>query len=245
MTASMSDKERRSAAIQRALAREIVRNKQSDDLATQDGLWWAQNLTKTYDEHARKKGVLAYKPFPVKEYFELLWHGTINGEKPRDIDGREMSLGTLKSSERIAIPKSREMMTSWLVCAYITWHCQYFERTRAVVQTQKETKAIELVEYCRTLYCNQPTWMQQLHPLRGRLEKQPVNYLKWDNGSQVIGIPSGADQIRSYHPTILVLDEAAHLSECQATYDFATPVCSQIILVSSAAPGWFGDICSL
>jgi len=71
----------------------------------------------------------------------------------------------------------------------------------------------------------------------------PEDKLIWANGSIIHGIPSGADQIRFYHPTILIVDEAAYVDDFQGSFDAANPVCAQIIAVSSAAPSWFGDVC--
>ena len=38
------------------------------------------------------------------------------------------------------------------------------------------------------------------------------------------------------------MDEAAFLPEAQQCYDTVQPVAKQIIAVSSAEPGWFGDM---
>ncbi len=68
--------------------------------------------------------------------------------------------------------------------------------------------------------------------------------MSWKNGSCIQGIPKGPDQIRQYHPTIFIVDEAAYLDGFKASYDAADPVCPKIIAVSSAGPSWFGEICS-
>jgi hypothetical protein len=65
--------------------------------------------------------------------------------------------------------------------------------------------------------------------------------LEFVNGSRIIGIPEGADQIRSYHPWGLLMDEAAFQPEAGDAYGAAVPVCQKIIVVSSAGPGWFAD----
>jgi len=54
----------------------------------------------------------------------------------------------------------------------------------------------------------------------------------------------GADQVRMYHPTIFVMDEAAHMDEAGASLGAALPVSQQIIAVSSAALGWFASVCA-
>jgi len=81
--------------------------------------------------------------------------------------------------------------------------------------------------------------MKQGHPLTKPIEDMPGDLLSWANGSTLQGVPKGADQIRQYHPTVAIFDEAAHLDEFEAAYAAALPVCSRIIAVSSVAPGWF------
>ncbi len=55
----------------------------------------------------------------------------------------------------------------------------------------------------------------------------------------IIGVASGVNQIRHYHPTVYVMDEASHLGEAQACYELANPVAWQIVAISTVAPGWF------
>ena len=50
--------------------------------------------------------------------------------------------------------------------------------------------------------------------------------------------------MRQFHPTIMVFDEAAHLEQFEASFGAAFGVAKQLICVSSAAPGWFADVCS-
>ena len=58
------------------------------------------------------------------------------------------------------------------------------------------------------------------------------------------GTGGGADQIRQYHPSVLIVDEAAFLDDFEMSYAAADPVAAQIIAVSSAAGSWFGDVCT-
>jgi hypothetical protein len=69
-------------------------------------------------------------------------------------------------------------------------------------------------------------------------------HIGWADGGEVFGIPKGANKTRMYHPTMYVMDEAAFLPEAQECYDAAHPVAAQIIAISSAGPGWFGNECS-
>lgn len=193
-------------------------------------LYWLQNHTKTFDEHWQKKGTQPYAKFPNKPYMPWLFN-------------------LFLTSERLFIPKSREMMVSWAVIGYAVWLCQFFERTRVIVQAQKLEKVIDLVSgrgnpgYARTLYEQQDQFLKDLHPLVKPSAEMPGDMLAWANGSTLHGVPSGADQIRQYHPTVYIADEAAYLDDFEQSYGAAHPVAGQIIAVSSAAPSWFGDIC--
>jgi len=68
--------------------------------------------------------------------------------------------------------------------------------------------------------------------------------MTWQNGSSIRGVASAANQVRQYHPAFLILDEAAFLPEAEQSYNAADPVASQIIAASSAAPSWFGNVCT-
>ena len=193
-------------------------------------LYWLQNFTYTYDEQWEAHNQQPYRRFPRKPYFPWLFY-------------------RMATEKRLFIPKSREMMISWAVTGWATYAAQFHERTRVIIQSQKQDKANELVTgrgtpgYCRTLWEKQDEWLKDRYPLKGRVEDLPGDKLTYNHNSQVQGVPSGADQVRLYHPTIFIMDEAAHVDEAEASYDTANPVCPQIILVSSAAPSWFGDVC--
>jgi hypothetical protein len=193
-------------------------------------LYWLQNHTKTFDEHWQQKGTQPYARFPSMPYFPRLFQ-------------------LLQSERRLFIPKSREMMLSWAVIGYAVWLCQFFERTRVIVQSQKLEKVIDLVSgrgnpgYAETLFEQQDQFLKDRHPLVKPSTEMPGDMLAWVNGSTLHGVPSGADQIRQYHPTVAIFDEAAHMDEFAEAYGAAEPVASQIIAVSSAAPSFFGDVC--
>ena len=107
------------------------------------------------------------------------------------------------------------------------------------MQTEKEDKDIELVKYCRILYRHRQRWMSE----RVHIQTDSKTELALSNGSHIIGVPKGVNQIRSYDPHVAMFDEAAFLPEFKDCFHTAHPVAKQIIAVSSAGPGWFGDMC--
>jgi hypothetical protein len=88
-----------------------------------------------------------------------------------------------------------------------------------------------------------PEWRRTTGPWPVLPAEMPGDMLAWANGSTLHGVPGCADQIRQYHPTVCVFDEAAYLDEFEQAYGAAEPVAAQIIAVSSAGPSVFGDIC--
>jgi hypothetical protein len=206
------------ASIDRALR--DVKHDRLEARCASDPLYWAQNWTATENSHYIEQGLPFTAPFPTKSYFEPLFRA-------------------FRSEKRLFIPKTREMLTSWAVMVYATHRAQW-EKAEVVVQTESETKAHRLVEYAAILYRNQADWLRARHPLTSATALSN----EWADGGKIFGIPSGETKIRIFHPTIYVMDEASFLPEAEACYNAANPVAQQIIAISSAGPGWFGDICS-
>lgn len=186
-----------------------------------DPLYWAQNLTATENPKWKEQGLPFKSPFPKKSYFIPLFEA-------------------LNKAGHLMIPKTREMLTSWCLMIYATNRAQW-HKAEVVVQTSKEDKAGRLVEYAAILYRNQPDWLRQRHPLR----RDATLAMEWESGGKIFGIPSGEDQIRMYHPTIVIFDEAAFLPGAESCWNAAQPVAAQMIAISSAGPGWFADQCTL
>lgn len=190
--------------------------------------YWARHLTQTYDTHWREKGLASpYQSFPDKEYLAAIF-------------------SIFQNSTKLFVPKSREMLLSWLMVAYAVWNCEVFPRTFVLIQSQKDEKSQDLVGsdpggYARTLYEQQPSWLRAKFPLKGEIK---MNRMSWANGSILHGAAAGPDQVRMYHPSLYLVDEAAFLDDFKASYEAAIPVSTQIIAVSSAAPGWFYDQCA-
>lgn len=194
-----------------------------DERCRRDPLYWAQNWTRTENPHYEAQGLEFRSPFPQKSYFRVLFD----------------ALGT---EDKLFIPKSRDMLTSWSALIWATHQAQW-KKAFSVVQTMKEGKAMELIAYAECLYRNQPDWLKRMHPLKSTNATE----LNWENGGRVLAVPGGEHQIRTYHPTIFIMDEAAFLPEAEQCYNSAKASSPhvQMIAVSSAGPGWFADQCTI
>lgn len=198
-------------------------------------MYWLRNLTLTENYHWQQQGRPTSKePFPYKPHVPGEW----------DYLDWVMSFlleGFGKVSE-VYIPKTREMMTSWLVVGFCTWACQFFPNVQAIGQSEKDDKAQGLVLYANILYDNQPDWLRARHPLK-RGDSGTAHKIEWANGSKFIAVPQGERQVASFHPTIYFNDESAHQPTFEATLNVVKPVAKQIICVSSAAHSRFGELC--
>jgi hypothetical protein len=188
---------------------------------SQDALYWAQKWTLTENPHYLEQKLPYRAPFPKKSYFVPLFKALV-------------------TESRLFIPKTREMITSWAIMAHGAHRAQWY-KAEVIVQTESEDKAQELVGYAECLYRNQPDWLRAMHPLKGEASRL---HIEWADGGRVFGIPHGENKIRLYHPTIVIFDEAAFLTDFERAYNAAQPVAQQIIAVSSAGPGRFADLCS-
>jgi hypothetical protein len=192
-------------------------------------LFWLQNLTLTEDDHWLAKKTAPKAPFPRKEYFRyVLGAMQFPVVYPSDL------------CQQLYIPKSREMMTSYLACGYVSWLCQWHPNLFCVLQSQQEAKAEELIRYTKILYDNQPKWMKEKHPV----VRDNALVREYQNGSRIMGLPKGENQVRSLHPFLYLADEAAFLEEFRECVAAVQPVAKQIIAISTANPGPFGDVCT-
>ena len=170
-------------------------------------------------------GVPFRAPLPKKKYFEILFR-----------EFKECQ----KNNTPLFVPKSRDMVTSWSGMIWATHQAQWMGAF-TVVQTMKEEKAKQLVDYASCLYRNQPAWLKARYPLKN----ESAHELEWVAGGRIMGVPQGQHQIRTYKPTIYIMDEAAFLVEAEQCYSAVKASSSyvQIIAISSAAPSWFGMQC--
>src|SRR5438067_7302174 len=208
----------------------IVRTSQHDhmeSLFTQEvasfdagPLLWLTQHTATENPQYENQGLPFLAPFPKRSYFMPLF------------------AEFLAKRHQLFIPKSRTMMTSWAAMAFAASRAQW-HREETVVQTANEDKCAHLIDYVRQLWDNQDPWLKDRHPL----VKRSTYALAWHGGGEVSSIPSGEGKIRAFHPTSYVQDESAHIPEGEACLGAVLPTGARVICISSAAPGWFADVC--
>jgi hypothetical protein len=185
-------------------------------------LLWLTRYTKTENPQYEPQGLPFLAGFPRKGYFVLLF------------------AEFLARYPQLFVPKSRTMMTSWAAAGFATWSAQW-KREETVIQTMNEDKALHLIDYASQLLRYQDVGLSRLHPIK----KQNAFSIVWEHGGAVDAVPGGADAIRSFHPSLFIQDEAAHIPEGEESLNAVIPSMARIISISTAAPGWFGDACGL
>jgi hypothetical protein len=186
-------------------------------------MFWLTNYVKTFDEHDKENPV---KPFPVKPYLQPI-------------------LEEIQNEDVVHLAKSRQMVISWLMIAYLLWEAQFFSYRLEAVFSKKEEDAHALVERAKFIYNYQPIWLKNLCGLDRKMRDMPYGNLFFMNGSKLKGLAQGKDQVRSYVPSTALIDEAAFQDKLEETYNACVPCCQKIITVSSANGGFFQRLTDL
>lgn len=189
-------------------------------LAVGDTFYWLRYCTKTKDEQDQRD---PYKPFPDWPMFPHLFQ--------------------MATHEPVwMIEKTRTVMLSWTVAAWSAHMAFNRPAVGVVFQSTDLARAVKVIKYVKELWRNSIDPLRDRWRLAKRLEDQPQDFLELAHGSWLKAIPGDPDNIRSEHPTIVILDEAAHMEQGDASYDIALATrCPHIGCLTSAAPGWFRD----
>lgn len=245
MAADREDLIRRAEARLELSRREIDKNCAVEVISHKQGpMYWMRSCTKTENYQWQAQGLNPVAPFPYKPYRDRkinlsalpFPHDFTEDDPPDYLD---LTCGYMLVEKELWIPKSREMVTSWLTVGFITWACQFFEKTGWVGQSEKDDKAQGLIKYSNILYRNQEPWMKGKHPLASGDDVGTLHRVDWANGSWFIAVPQGERQLASHHPTGYFCDEASHQPGVERTRGIALPAVRKSIFVSTPAPGWW------
>jgi hypothetical protein len=148
----------------------------------------------------------------------------------------------LQNIPKVAIPKSRRLFISWIVALYCQWRARFHPNNAIFFQSEKEEKSAYIIDkrICFVEKQISPFFQRPYDELKtksglvGRITYR-------DTGSYVWGVAQGDSQIRSYTPSILVMDECEFMSEGPQALAAALATVeksAQIILISTSnGPG--------
>lgn len=184
------------------------------ELCKRDPWRWLTRWVWTLDSHNVKEPI---KKFPPKDYL------------------REITR-IWQREKLLLIPKSRQMMITWLIVALYLHDAQFNPGKCIFFQSKKEKDANALVERAKLIYELQPYFLKQ--PVRSVYCELSFPLMR----SRIQGIPQGGDQIRMHTASGIFMDEAAFMYESEEAYAAAKPSIDgggRITMVSSANPGFF------
>jgi hypothetical protein len=200
------------------LEKDAVARRTEMERCRRDLWYWLTRWVWTKDEHDRNN---PFKRFPDKEYLKEI----------TEIWQREKLL---------LIPKSRQMMITWLIVALYLHDTQFFPGRLNVFQSKKNSDATTLVKRAKLIFDRQPSWMRQ--PVKYREDPQAeMVFPKIE--SRISGIPQGTNQLRMHTLSGLFIDEAAFQVKLEDAWTAAKPAVDggdcRVTMVSSAHPSFF------
>lgn len=144
------------------------------------------------------------------------------------------------------IPKSRRLMLTWTMCAYILWRGIKNGATHSFLQSKKLDDADFLVkERCAYIYDKLPYWFKYV--AFGGLTKPHVKEAKLQlpNGAMIWGFPQGPDVARQFTPSIIFIDEAASQDQLKDAVTAIMPLVEkqmELYFVSTAKVSYMGEV---
>jgi Terminase large subunit, T4likevirus-type, N-terminal len=181
----------------------------------EDGLFWLK-FVNTRDEADPENAI---KPFPVhQEYTRQLW-----------TDYTE--------NNPTCVAKSRQMIVSWITCAFCVWTARFKPNTAIYWQTKAWPDAVGMIcmpsggfsGRCQFIEDHLPDWMRLPYkPSEGRIQ--------YPNGSMIQALSGGPDQIRGKTGSLMVLDEFAFQEDQEGVWTAIAPLIqkqAKLIIIST------------
>ena len=146
-----------------------------------------------------------------------------------------------EEEQLIALPKSRRLMVSWSVALWALWRARYHPHNAIYIQSDKEEKSAYLVDQrCRFIEDNlvDSYLTREYHSIRTK--NGMVGRMTYPRtGSYIVGMAQGADKVRSYTPSALIMDESEFQDEAHEALTAAIALVEEsksvkLILVSTS-----------
>jgi len=135
-------------------------------------------------------------------------------------------------------------MASWTVAAVCGHYGFCNPERKTLFQSRDEVRAINLVNYVKTLWERSTPELQKAWPVRRHPREQSYSEFRLANGSSFIGVVGDPDKVRSEHPSIYVADEAAYMEYFEDAWAVAAGSrVPKMIALSTVAEGPFYELC--
>lgn len=180
----------------------------------EDPYYFLTNWAFTLDTHDENEPI---KPFPEKEYIKIL-------------------VDLWLKHPLLLVPKSRQMMISWICIGLYLWEAQFHNAKLIFFQSKKADDADDLIKRAKFIYDHEPTFLKRYID-QGEfkvLKINPQHNGKHTEGkmsfpqinSEIRGIPEGGDVIRMHTCSGIFSDEMGFQPEASAAYTAAKPTIS-------------------
>jgi len=195
-----------------------------------DPYYFLNNWAKTLDVHDNVEPI---KTFPDKEYIKILV----------DIWLKEQLL---------LVPKSRQMMMSWLFTTLYLWDTIFHEARMTFFQSKKAEDADDILKRSKFVWDNLPNFLKKYYK-QGSFYELKCNpqhngqhvsckMVFPDINSEIRAIPEGGDVIRMHVASGILSDEMAFQPEAKNAFTACKPTISskgRFTGVSTAEHGTF------
>ena len=215
-----------------------------------DAWAWVRECVTTTDE---LDGQTPIKPFPVGVCMRCeRYLGHPDGGRCPRCGGPETPLRYLEAIVRqwqsadpalLIIPKARRMRMTWLCVSLHCWYAWTHRKAAVYFVSSKEEKSAELVERARGIMARWPT--DTLGPMRLQHRNSPPELRLLDNGSKIMGVPEGPDQLRQYTASAIFADELGTYESPRACFSAMKPCIDgggRLTILSSAYPGFLREL---
>jgi len=122
-------------------------------------------------------------------------------------DFQEKTVNEFQENRFNILLKARQLGISTLTAGYSLWLMTFHQDKNVLVIATKQEVAKNLVTKVRVMHSNLPSWLKQKC-----VEDNKLN-LRYMNGSQIKAVSSGPEAARSEALSLLILDEAAFISQ--------------------------------
>jgi len=179
-----------------------------------DPYYFLINWARTLDVHDKEEPI---KSFPDKKYLKIIV----------DLWVKEPLL---------LVPKSRQMMLSWLFTTLYLWDTQFHPARLTFFQSKKAEDADDLVKRAKFVWDNEPKFLKRYY-FDGKfyeLKANPQHNGQHTQGkltfpainSEIRGIPEGGEVLRMHTASGILSDEMAFQPEARAAYTASKPTIS-------------------
>lgn len=202
---------------------------------------WLQHLRTDKEAQAIEIAICKKDPW----YWLTHWVWTIDAHNPKPIQQfpakpyLKRICEIWQEQQLLAIPKSRQLMLSWIIVALYLHDAQFKQGRLNIFQSQKQEDAIALLDRAKFMLQYQPNWLIPKCYMTTTTIRFPSLH------SEIQAVPQGEHQVRGKTLSGILIDEAAFQPEAEQAYTAIKPAIDgggKVTMVSTANPGFFEKI---